>query len=190
MDVLTVETSPEWTRLACAAIDDVLLDHAHCEKKAAASAMALVSAYPDHRELVTAMVKLAQEELRHFRQVHERIVDRGRVLGPDGGDPYVKALLKLSRSGFSDRRTDRLLLSALIEARSCERLQLLGDHLEDPELAQFYRALAKSEAGHYRLFVRLAKLYDRPEAVNARLSDLAAAEGEIVTQMPIEARVH
>lgn len=190
MDVLTVETSEAWTTLACASIDAVLLDHAHCEKKAAASAMSLVSAYPDHRELVTAMVALAQEELRHFRQVHEHIVHRGRVLGPDGGDPYVKALLKLSRTGFSERRTDRLLLNALIEARSCERLQLLGDNLEDSELSLFYRDLAKSEAGHYRLFVRLAKLYDQPDSVEARLTELAAAEGEIVRSMPVEARVH
>lgn len=190
MDILTVATPSAWTELACASIDDVLLDHAHCEKKAAASAMALVSAYPDHGELVSSMVKLAQEELRHFRQVHERILKRGKSLGPDTGDPYVQSLLKLGRTGFCARRTDRLLLSALIEARSCERLELLGRHLEDDELAQFYTGLAKSEAGHYHLFVRLATLYDRPEAVEERLAELAEREGEIVARMPLEARVH
>ncbi|MEO0814926.1 MAG: tRNA-(ms[2]io[6]A)-hydroxylase [Myxococcota bacterium] len=187
---MTVETDPTWVKTATSAVDDVLLDHAHCEKKAAASAMALVSAYPDHAELVSAMVKLAQEELRHFRQVHERILARGRVLGPDHGDPYVKELLKLIRTGFAQRRTDRLLVSSLIEARSCERLALLGEHLDDEALADFYRGLARSEAGHYRLFVRLAKLYDRPDSVDARLAELAEAEGQIVSRMPIEARVH
>lgn len=190
MDVLTFTTDPAWIEAATSSVDEVLLDHAHCEKKAAASAMALVSAYPDHQELVSAMVKLAQEELRHFRQVHDHILKRGRVLGPDHGDPYVKELLKLVRSGFAHRRTDRLLVSSLIEARSCERLALLGEHLDDENLAEFYRALARSEAGHYRLFVRLAKLYDRPEGVDSRLAELAEAEGQIVKRMPIEPRVH
>ncbi len=190
MDVLTIPTDPTWVSIATSAMDEVLVDHAHCEKKAAASAMALVSAYPDHGELVSAMVKLAQEELRHFRQVHDRILARGRVLGPDFGDPYVKELLKLVRSGFAERRTDRLLVSSLIEARSCERLALLGEHLDDDALADFYRGLARSEAGHYRLFVRLAKLYARPERVDARLAELAEQEGEIVRRLPIEARVH
>lgn len=190
MDVLRIPTDPAWAPLACAAIDDVLLDHAHCEKKAAASAMALVSAYPDHSELVASMVKLAQEELRHFRQVHDHLRSRGLTLSPDRGDPYVQLLLKLARSAFAERRTDRLLLSALIEARSCERLALLGKHLDDSGLADFYRGLARAEAGHYRLFVSLAKLYERDEVVDSRLAELAERESEIVVELPLEPRVH
>lgn len=158
MEVLKVPTDPTWVSLACDRIEDVLVDHAHCEKKAAATAMALVSMYPDHSALVAAMVKLAQEELRHFRRVHERILNAGRVLQRDGGDHYAKELLKLTRSTFAERRTDRLLISALIEARSCERLTLLGEHLPDRELGAFYSGLAKAEAGHYRVFLRLAIL--------------------------------
>lgn len=190
MQILRLKTSSRWVDRAVNCMDAVLVDHAHCEKKAAASAMAMVSAYPDHRELVSAMVKLAQEELRHFRQVHDRIVARGSVLGPDPGDPYAQRLMKLARSRFSERRTDRLLIASLIEARSCERLALLGDHLEDAALADFYRGLAQAEAGHFRLFVRLAKLYDDDRRVEARLHELADAESALVEELPVEPRIH
>lgn len=188
---LRTPTDPRWTELALARFDEVLLDHAHCEKKAAASAMALVTAYPDHDRLVKSLARLAQEELRHFRQVHDRILARGLKLNRDGGDPYAQALLaKVRKERHDHRRTDRLLVSALIEARSCERLELLAGALPDPELQKFYAGLAQAEGGHYLLFVDLAKAYAPSDDVVARLDELAAYEAEVVRGLPIEPRIH
>lgn len=183
-------TDPAWLPLAVEKFDQVLVDHAHCEKKAAASAMALVSAYPDHDLLIRRLARLAHEELRHFRQVYDLISARGLVLGKDEGDPYAKELISLVRTTPKERRMDRLLVSALIEARSCERLQLLGEGLPDEELRSFYRRLAKAEGGHYLLFVDLAEAYDEPVRVQARLAELAEAEAAIVARLPIEPRIH
>ena len=187
--MLLTETSPRWIEIAAADIDSVLVDHAHCEKKAAASAMSLVVGYPEHEELVRRMSALAVEELQHFRAVFERIVARGLDLGRDEGDPYAQALMKLARPNRG-RLTDRLLLFGLIEARSHERLELLGTHLDVAELARFYRDLAKAEARHAELFRELACCYDDSDAVETRLSELARAEADIVASLPIEPRIH
>lgn len=187
---LRVATDPRWLPLALARFDEVLLDHAHCEQKAAASAMALVAAYPERSVLVRRCTRLAVEELRHFRLVHERIVARGGALDRDRGDPYARALLALARSGGEGRLVDRLLVAALIEARSHERLALLGDALPDPALAAFYRSLATAEAGHHRLFVELAEDVAGAAAAARRLDELADAEGRIVAGLPLEPRVH
>ena len=183
-------TDPRWLPLALARFDEVLLDHAHCEQKAAASAMALVAAYPERSTLVRRLVRLAVEELRHFRLVHEGIVGRGLVLGRDHGDPYARQLVALARTGAVERLVDRLLLAALIEARSHERLALLAGGLADPELAAFYRSLATSEAGHHRLFVELATEVAGADAAARRLDELAEAEAAIVAALPLEPRVH
>lgn len=183
-------TDPAWLQQAVEKFDLVLVDHAHCEKKAAASAMALVSAYPDHDLLIKRLARLAHEELRHFRQVYDLISARGLVLGKDEGDPYAKELLALVRTTPKERRMDRLLVSALIEARSCERLELLGEALPDEALRAFYKRLAKAEGGHYTLFVDLAELYDEPARVQARLAELAEAEAAIVARLPIAPRIH
>lgn len=190
MDILRAATPAAWTETALADFDAVLSDHAHCEKKAAATAMALVSAYPELTLLVDSMTRLAQEELRHFQRVHQLIVGRGGRLGRDHGDPYAQGLVKLVRGTPDERRTDRLLVAALIEARSAERLELLGAALADAELADFYRGLAKAEAGHYRLFVRLAERYAEPRAVQVRLAELAAREAALMLSLPLAARIH
>jgi tRNA-(ms[2]io[6]A)-hydroxylase len=173
-------------------MDDVLVDHAHCEKKAAASAMSLVVGYPEHQELVRRMSSLAVEELQHFRSVYERIVERGLSLGRDQGDPYAQRLMALARPNNHDggRLTDRLLLFGLIEARSHERLQLLATHLEANDLKRFYGDLATAESRHATLFKDLACLYDDSDAVEKRLRELAAREAEILAALPIEPRVH
>jgi tRNA-(ms[2]io[6]A)-hydroxylase len=187
---LQSRTDGRWLQVALADLDAVLLDHAHCEKKAALSAMSLVSAYPHLTELVSRCVRLAQEELRHFQQVHERILERGLRLGRDFGDPYAQELARLVRSGGPGRLTDRLLVCSLIEARSCERLDLLASGLNDQSLAGFYRTLARAEAGHFVLFTDLARFYDEPAAVEARLLELAREEAGIVAGLPIEPRIH
>ena len=170
-------------------MDAVLVDHAHCEKKAAASAMSLVVGYPEFEELVRRMSALAVEELQHFRAVYERIVQRGLALGRDQGDPYARKLMALARAN-QGRLTDRLLLFGLIEARSHERLELLATHLEAPDLKRFYGDLAKAESRHAALFRELACLYDDPEAVDERLSELATVEANVVAALPIEPRIH
>jgi tRNA-(ms[2]io[6]A)-hydroxylase len=181
-------TDPRWLPQALASFDEVLVDHAHCEKKAAASAMALVSAFPGDAALVQRMARLAQEELRHFRQVHERIVARGLSLGRDPGDPYAQQLLALCRTGAAGRRTDRLLVGSLIEARSCERLSLLAGGLADAELRDFYSTLARAEAGHHTLFADLARAAD--PGADARLGELAEAEARLVASLPLLPRIH
>ncbi|AKU92775.1 tRNA-(ms[2]io[6]A)-hydroxylase [Vulgatibacter incomptus] len=164
---LRSKTDPRWIELATSRFDEVIVDHAHCEKKAAASAMALVTAYPDHDLLVKRLARLAHEELRHFRQVYDRISARGLKLSKDEGDPYVQSLIRLVRTTPAERRMDRLLVSALVEARSCERLELLSEALEDPELRSFYATLARAEAGHHTLFVDLAATYAPQERSGA-----------------------
>jgi len=185
-------SDPAWVKVALGDFDAVLIDHAHCEKKAALTALAMVSMFPDLDELVRRMSKLAQEELRHFYQVHELMRERGLKLGRDPGDPYAQGLLTLVRKGgrAEDRRTDRLLICALIEARSCERLELLAEALTDEKLRHFYGGLAGAEAGHYRLFVDLAARYDDPARVHERLKELAADEARILAALPILPRVH
>jgi tRNA-(ms[2]io[6]A)-hydroxylase len=189
-DILHVPTSEAWLPMALADIDAILVDHAHCEKKAAAAALSLVAQYPEHGTLVQHCVGLAQEELRHFKQVHRLILQRGGALTRDPGDPYARALLRFMRDGATQRMVDRLLICALIEARSCERLGLLGEGLDCPTLAPFYRGLAKAEAGHYRLFVDLARTVAPHPEVDARLQVLCAAEAEIVTTLPVLPRIH
>lgn len=190
MDVLRLPTPRQWIEVAMADFSAVLIDHAHCERKAATSAIALLNWYPAHEVLVRRLAKLAQEELRHFREVHRFIVARGLKLTRDSGDPYVQLLLKHVRTPEAQRRTDRLLVSSLIEARSAERLQLIADALGEDELGKFYKALATAERGHYKLFVDLAALYDDAAAVQQRLGELADAEAEIVRGLPVEPRIH
>jgi tRNA-(ms[2]io[6]A)-hydroxylase len=188
--VIASRTDPRWAAQAAAGIDGVLEDHAHCERKAAATALSLVAAYPERERLVRAMSALALEEIAHFRAVHERLCRRGRALGRDPGDPYAQSLRRLVRADEPERLTDRLLVAGLIESRSCERLGLLAAALADPELAAFYASLARVEAGHAELFVSLAREYADPGCVDARLAELAAAEAEIAAGLPLEPRIH
>jgi tRNA 2-(methylsulfanyl)-N6-isopentenyladenosine37 hydroxylase len=186
--LLRSATDPRWTAVAVAGLPETLADHAHCEKKAAASALKLVADHPDRPELVRALAKLAQEELQHLLAVLAELARLGIALGPDGGDPYAQALVRLVRGG-AGALVDRLLVSALIEARSCERLLLLAEALPDPRLRALYARLARSEGGHERLFVDLA-LAEAGDAARSRLDELARAEAEIVRALPLLPRIH
>ncbi len=191
----TLLRSPSDERWAKVAADDLgatLADHAHCEKKAAASALALINDYPDDTRLVHALGHLAEEEIGHFREIHAELVERGVTLPRDRGDPYVKQLLAHQRKPAPERKLDRLLVSALIEARSCERFQLLGAELAargHSELAARFRRLESSEAGHAALFLKLAR-DEFGEAADARLDEYAELEAEIVAALPLVARIH
>lgn len=185
--ILRSPTDPRWIGVAVAGLDATLVDHAHCEKKAAASALKLVADHPDRPELVRSLAKLAQEELQHFLAVLAELGRRGLGLSADEGDPYARALVRLVRGG-EGALVDRLLVSALIEARSCERLHLLAGALPDARLRELYARLAQSEAGHERLFVELARRHGA--GVDARLDALAAAEARIVGELPLLPRIH
>jgi tRNA-(ms[2]io[6]A)-hydroxylase len=189
---LASATSAKWLPQALAHFDQILVDHAHCEKKAAANALSMLQAYPDVKGLPAKMARLAREESAHLAKVLALMEARGLTLNRDQGDPYAQGLQKLLRSPFAERRLDRLLVAAVIEARSCERLALLSQGLEekgDP-LAAFYQELARSEDGHQALFFRLAVTTDGEEAASARLDQLLTAEAELVAQLPIRPAVH
>ena len=182
-------TPSAWLEHALAHIDEVLVDHAHCEKKAASTAISLLSSYPDNVPLATAMASLAAEEADHLRRVVEALHARGRTLGKDPGDPYAQQLLALVRGG-DERLLDRLLVSACIEARSCERLKLLADHLADPALKALYTDLFAAEAGHFRMFTDLARSMFGEERTRIRLDALLDAEDRIVAALPVRSVVH
>jgi tRNA-(ms[2]io[6]A)-hydroxylase len=178
---LASETSPDWLPRACAHLDAVLLDHAHCEKKAAGAAIKLLFSYPHHRFLQEPLAELARDELDHFQQILAHLDARGVRYETLKPSPYGMALHVLTRRDEPGRLVDILLISALIEARSCERFQILADGLGEPELVQLYRSLLASEARHHGIYLELAgRLIDR-ESLDARLFELAQAEAEIVS---------
>ncbi len=191
--MLQSATRAGWAAIAVEQLELTLIDHAHCEKKAAASAIALVNDYPEDSELVRALGRLAEEEIGHFREVHELCTANGSALSRDRGDPYARELLALVRKENDHRKLDRLLVCALIEARSCERFGLLTAELArrgDVELAARFRTLESSEAGHAALFVELAMARFGEPQTQARLQELAAREAEIVAALPLAPRIH
>ena len=190
---LKLSTDPRWVDIAGKNISEILTDHAWCEQKAASAGISLIVLHPDKQELVNAMRLLVNEEWNHFERVLDEITSRGLTLGPARKDEYVIQLNKLERGGGSIERRlmDRLLINALIEARSCERFKLLHQHIEDPGLKNFYYELMVSEAGHYRTLLDLAKLYNNPETVKNRWEEMLVAEAEIMASLEIRAdRVH
>ena len=156
---LQMATDPRWVRIVEKNIAEILIDHAYCEQKAASTAISLLITYPEHTELVREMAALAREEMSHFELVHQLMVKRGFVLGRERKDEYVAALQQHfpKTKDRNLRLIHRLLVAALIEARSCERFRVISETLQDEELARFYRGLMASEAGHYTLFLRLAR---------------------------------
>jgi tRNA 2-(methylsulfanyl)-N6-isopentenyladenosine37 hydroxylase len=187
--VLRLATAPSWLKGALAQLDAVLVDHAHCEKKAAANALSLLQAYPDVPGLPAHMARLAREEAGHLARVLQWLERRGLPLGRDRGDPYAQGLNALVRHGARERQLDRLLVAALIEARSCERLALLASGLPQGELQAFYAELARSEDGHQRLFLRLAERVHGAAALE-RLDALLDEEGALVRRLPVRAAIH
>ena len=183
-------TTARWLAQVDARLDDVLVDHAHCEKKAAGVAMNLLFAYVDHPPLARALPEIVVEELEHFRLVLDLLDRRGvpfRRLAPSS---YGRRLHERIRREEPDRAVDRLLVAGLIEARSCERFAVLADHVADAELRDFYRGLFESEARHHATYVRLACDFAPEEAVRDRLHWLAAEEAAIIDLGDPVARMH
>lgn len=189
--ILHAPTDPRWLPQALEHFNEVLIDHAHCEKKAAANALSMLQAYPELPGLPAQMARLAREESAHLARVLDLMAERGLVLGKDSGDPYAQGLQKLIRTPSGERKVDRLLVAAAIEARSCERLSLLAEGLEDPALRRFYGELAQSEDGHQSLFYRLAVTASGDEAaVRERLETLLAREAEIIAAIGVRPAIH
>ncbi len=190
INILKRPTSFAWIEQAIANLDTILLDHSHCERKAAGVALNLMFRYPSYSKLIRQLTAIAKEELEHFEQVNQWLEKRGIAPAPLNSPPYGAALKRQIRHQEPDRLLDSLLVSALIEARSHERLGLLGEYCPDPELAKFYRSLMASEARHYGIYWILANNYGDRAAVDKRLEELAVIESDILSTLHPEPRIH
>ncbi len=190
---LKLATDPFWVNIAEKSIDEILTDHAYCEQKAASTCISLIIQHPDRTELVEEVTPIVAEEWGHFRKVLKELKLRGYTFGKNRSDDYVTQLLKFQRKGGKEeeRLMDKLLISAMIEARSCERFRLLSLHISDEKLKDFYHEFMVSEAGHYRTFLDLAKLYCPEEKVKARWQEMLEFEADIMRRRAVRGdRMH
>mgnify|MGYP003674734933 CR=1 FL=1 len=187
---LKLPTDPRWVNIVEKNIDEILTDHAFCEQKAAA--ISLIVGFPEYTELVNEMTALVREEMGHFKMVHDLIVARGQTLGRDRKDDYVIALLGFFPKGGSrtTQLVHRLLIAALIEARSCERFRLLSEELEDANLREFYKKLMISEAGHYTMFLKFARQYGDRKEVDEKWESLLVFEAQIMKDLCNQQLIH
>jgi tRNA-(ms[2]io[6]A)-hydroxylase len=189
---LELPTDPRWINVAEKNISEILTDHAYCEQKAASSCISLIIQYPDKEALVAMLTPVVAEEWSHFERVLEEMKQRGFSLGFQRKDEYVEKLQKVIRHGARDQLlVEKLLMNALIEARSCERFHILWKNIPDEGLSKFYYELMVSEAGHYRNFLDLAKQYWPAEKVNQRWKEWLEAEAEIMKSLAVRGdRIH
>jgi len=189
---LNLKTDPRWAKLVETDISEILTDHAWCEQKAATNAMFIIINNSEHQELVTDMLALAKEELDHFEQVHEIIKARGFTLGRERKDSYVNELVKFMKKGEGRMESlmDRLLFSAMIEARSCERFKVLANNIEDKELSKFYNDLMISEAGHYTIFINHARNLTDKMKVDKRWKEWLEYEEKVIKSYGTENAIH
>lgn len=190
---LELPTDPRWINVAEENIGEILVDHAYCEQKAASSCISLIVQFPEKEALVETLTPIVAEEWNHFERVLQELRKRNYKLGARRKDEYVEGLNTILKKGGSreDMLLERLLMHALIEARSCERFKILWKNIPDPDLAAFYYELMVSEAGHYKTFLQLAKHYVNEEKVNARWKELLEQEAGIVKNLPVRGdRMH
>jgi tRNA-(ms[2]io[6]A)-hydroxylase len=189
---LKLPTDPRWVNIVETNIAEILTDHAYCEQKAATNAINMVIQFPEYPELVDAMLALAQEELQHFRQVHDKIRERGFAFGRERRDDYVWELNQFIRKGRERHivLVDRLLFAAVVEARSCERFRILSEKISDPDLRDFYRELMISEANHYTLFIGFARKYGQGEDVDKRWQEFLDYEAQLIAKYGKKETMH
>lgn len=189
---LQLPTDPRWVNIVEKNVEEIMTDHAYCEQKAASNAISIVIKFPEKSDLVKAMLELAQEELEHFKMVHEKLLARGFSLGRERKDEYVNLLYDFMRKGGSREHQllDRLLFAAMIEARSCERFKVLSENINDEELRGFYHELMISEANHYTLFLNFARQYADAEEVEKRWQEWLDYEGNVIRQFGKKETVH
>lgn len=191
---LQLPTDPRWVNIVEEKIEDILSDHAWCEQKAATNAMTLVIHNFEYPDLVSDLLALAKEEVEHFQMVHEIILKRGLKLGKERKDHYVGELAQYMKRNINGTRVsglvERLLFSAMIEARSCERFKVLSENIKDQELSKFYRELMESEAGHYTTFITYARKYGQGIDVEKRWREWLAFESEIIANYGKSESIH
>jgi tRNA-(ms[2]io[6]A)-hydroxylase len=191
---LQLPTDPRWVNIVESNIEEILTDHAWCEQKAATNAITIVTINSEYPDLVTDMLALAKEELEHFEMVHDIIKKRGLKLGRERKDEYVGELVQYMKQSNSGSRVsgfvERMLFSAMIEARSCERFKVLSQNIEDPELAAFYRELMESEAGHYTTFIGYARKYGEGIDVEKRWREWLEFEASVIVKYGKKQTVH
>ena len=189
---LKLPTDPRWVNIVEKNIEEILTDHAYCEQKAASNAISVIVGWPEKSDMVSELLKIAKEEIEHFEMVHQKILDRGWVLGKERKDEYVNLLYKFIRRGQGRHIAliDRLLFAAMIEARSCERFRLLSEQINDKELAEFYKELMVSEANHYTTFLNFARKYSEGEDVDKRWEEFLEYEGEVIKQFGVKETMH
>ena len=188
--MLKAATSSDWVAAVLDDFDEFLKDHAANERKASSVALSMVAHYPDKTQLLTEMLDLALEELGHYRQVMKIMLARGITPGSDEKDPYVNQLLRLVREGPENYFLDRLLSGAVIEARGAERFKLIAEAHPDRAMARFYDSLARSEQGHYQLFLDLAAVYFDGDTIKVRWRQWLDAEADIMQSLAIRPRLH
>lgn len=190
---LKLPTDPRWVNLAQLSLEAILTDHAYCELKAATTCISLIQQFPDKVRMVEEVSPVVTEEWGHFRMVLQELQSRGLQLGYQRKDEYVNQINQFVIKGGhrDDRFIDRLLLCALIEARSCERFRLLSVELADKELREFYHKFMVSEAGHYRMFLDLAKHYGAEDQVLKRWQDFLNHEKKVMIDLEVRGdRIH
>ena len=189
---LKLPTDPRWVNIAEKNIEEILIDHAFCEQKAASTAISFIVGYPEYSELVTAMAALAKEEMSHFHLVHQKLLDKGLTLGRERKDQYVHDIMNFfpKNKHREAKLIHRLLTAALIEARSCERFRVLSENLKDKELAKFYRDLMVSEANHYTMFLKFARKYGDREEVDTLWKSLLEHEAKIISKYGNKEYIH
>ncbi len=190
---LQLPTDPLWVKNVVESnIEEILTDHAFCEQKAASNGITIIVQNPNLSDLVQEMALLVQEEMDHFKRVHDIIIKRGFVLGRERKDDYVNELFKFLKKGGSrnEQLVDRLLFSAMIEARSCERFKVLSENINDAELAEFYNELMISEAGHYTMFLKFAKKYAECVDVDTRWASFLVYEAGVIKNYGKKETIH
>ena len=187
---LRESTPPSWIEAVRADFDAFLVDHAACERKAAATGMLFVVRYPDRPALIDRLVSFASEELEHFQRVWRLIEARGLRLTSDAPDPYAKGLLDLVRHGRDDRLLDRLLVAGILEARGCERFGILAQTLEEGAVRDMYRDFTRADARHQKLFVELAREYFDVATIGARAAEMLEGEADLLRRLPRRAALY
>jgi tRNA-(ms[2]io[6]A)-hydroxylase len=192
---LKMATDPRWVNIVEKNIEEILIDHAFCEQKAASNAISIIVQYPQYPDLVDAMVEICKEEMEHFKMVHEKLKERGFKLGFERKDPYVNDLSKYLKKNQNDGSRQghfvkQMLFAAMIEARSCERFKILSEELKDPDLKTFYRLLMESEARHYITFLNFAKKYGGKIDVNQKWNDFLVFESELMKKYGSNETIH
>jgi tRNA 2-(methylsulfanyl)-N6-isopentenyladenosine37 hydroxylase len=192
---LKMATDPRWVNIVEKNIEEILVDHAFCEQKAASNAISMIVQYPHYTDLVQAMTAICQEEMEHFNLVHEKLIARGLKLGFERKDPYVNDLatyLKKHKNGGSREAhfVNQMLFAALIEARSCERFKILSEEINDADLRVFYRSLMESEARHYKTFIQFARKYGVGVDVDQRWQDFLEFEASLMEKYGKSETIH